>query len=340
MRSSIVTVLFALLAGPAVGQEHFRAAQGAEGVARGPAAAAIRAELQRPSLTCYDLEKGEVKCRILDRALNADVHYGTISGTDQKAALVSVRWQYDTTGNAVDARAYVFVQDEKGEYALVHSGPMVGLSVSDVVFSQGRVAYRTATLRPNDSRASPTGSARMTIAWGPNKGAAPVDLKAIAAMAPMERLKSAEAFARKVLQVKNDMKFAENLTPYLTPSLRATLSNAWAPGQSCPAYDGDPRAGGAQGLNNIHAITTDIKAKNIELNSTNNQPPFILVDANFRDREMPGTVFRTQVKIELGGAGWLVDDFIVRGKSTRAALKAGIAECGSDAAKKAEAGRL
>lgn len=331
MRLANVAIVLGLLSGStaAVAQEHFRDPNGAEGAARGPAAAAIRTELQRQSLKCYDISKGDVPCRMLDRALNADTHYGVLPGSGRKAALVSVRWQYDQTGNAVDARAYVFVENEKGEFALVHAAPMTGQSVSDVVFSTGSVSYKTAVLERNDSRASPTGSARMTIAWGPKAAPGVVDLKALAAMPVQDRLKTAEAFVTTVFQVKNDMKFADNLAPYLTSAFRATLKNAWAPGQTCPVYDGDPRAGGAQGLGDIYAIKTDIRSKNIE-------PPYVTVDTNFRDREMPKTVFRTQVKLELTPGGWLVDDFIVRNKSSKAAMKAGIAECGSEAAKKAE----
>lgn len=332
MKRVAALILLLQCASPAFGQSHFRDNAGAKGIARGPAESAITAEIEKRNVPCYHLEKGEVKCRIVDRALNADVHYGTIGGSGRRAALVSVRWQYDITGNAVDARALVFVEDDEGAFTLAHAGPMMGLTVSEVSFEPGRVRYRTQTLRPGDSRAAPTGTARMTIAYGPKASPAHVNRQAIAAMKPMELVKSAQTFARNVLLVKNDMKFAENLAPFLTPSFRATLSNAWAPGQTCPVYDGDPRIGGAQGLGNIHAIKTDINPKNIV-------PPHIPVDVTFKDREMPGTVFRSQIKIELNDAGWQVDDFIVRGKSVRAAMKAGIAECGSDAAKAAEAAR-
>lgn len=330
MKRFAALILLLPFASPAFGQSHFRDNDGAKGVARGPAESAIKAEIEKRNLPCYDLEKGEVKCRIIDRALNADVHYGTIGETGRRAALASIRWQYDTTGNAVDARAYVFLEDEKGAFSLAHAGPMNGTDISEVSFEPGRVLYRTKALRRGDSRAAPTGSARLTIAYGPKSNSAQVDRQTIAAMKPMELIKSAQTFARNVLLVKNDMKFAENLAPFLTPSFRATLANAWAPGQTCPVYDGDPRAGGAQGLGSIHAIKTDINPKNIV-------PPYIPVDVTFRDREMPGTVFRSQFKIALNDAGWQVDDFIVRGKSARAEMKAGIAECGSDAVKAAEA---
>ena len=136
MKRLAALILLLPFASPAFGQSHFRDNSGAKGVARGPAESAIKAEIEKRNLPCYDLEKGEVKCRIIDRALNADVHYGTIGETGRRAALASIRWQYDTTGNAVDARAYVFLEDEKGAFSLAHAGPMNGTDISEVVVSR------------------------------------------------------------------------------------------------------------------------------------------------------------------------------------------------------------
>lgn len=332
MRLHGLIPLLTLLAGPAVAQVHFADPDGAA-IARGPAETAIRAELTKRNVPCYDVEKGDVTCRIVDRALNADVHYGTVAGTARQAALVSIRWQSDTTGNAVDARAYVFLDDGAGTFSLVHAGPMVGQPISTVSFEPGLVRYKTKSLRRNDSRAAPTGTREVTMSYAvkgdaPSAGTTSDTKQPPAATTSPERTDQALAFARKVMLIKNDMRFDANLRAVMTPSLRATYENAMSPPQECPVYDGDPRAGGVQGLNGIHAVKSGI-------NVGASAPQVMAVDMSFRDREMPGTLFRSQFRIELTSSGWFVDDFIDReGKSFRATLRERVRECGSPRARK------
>lgn len=330
MRLHRLIPLFAILSGPAVGQDLYRDANGAEGIIRGPAGPAIRAEITRRNLPCYDVEKGEMTCRIMDRALKAEIHYGTVSGTGQRAAFVSILWQYDPTGNAVDARAYVFLEDGAGTFSLAHAGPMMGQQIWDVSFEPGRVRYKAKSLRRNESRANPTGTSNLTISYvakseALSAGTAPGADHPLATRS--EGVKQVLAFAKSVMLIKNDMRFDANLQAAMTPSLRTTYNNAMTPPQECPVYDGDPRAGGAQGLGNIYAIKSDI---NVEASA----PPIIAIDMSFRDREMPGTLFRSRFRIALTSSGWLVDDFIdQQGKSFRAVLKERVRECGSSRAK-------
>jgi len=321
-----------LLAGPVAGQEHFRDANGTDGIIRGPAGPAIRAELARRNLPCYDAEKGEMTCRMSDRALNAEVHYGTVSGTGLRAALVSILWQYDPTGNAVDARAYVFIDEGSGTFSLVHAGPMVGQEIRDVSFEPGRVRYKAKSLRRNDSRVNPTGTSNLTISYAARGDAASANTAQAADRPPVapgtqEHGKQAVAFGQRVMLIKNDLRFDANLRAAMSPSLRTTYENAMSPPQQCPVYDGDPRAGGAQGLGNVYAVKADA---NVEASSAR----IIAVDMSFRDREIPGTLFRSRFRMELTSTGWLIDDFIDRqGKSFRAVLKERVQECGSPRAK-------
>lgn len=146
--------------------EHHMDSEGALGVAKGPAAAQIKAEITRRNLTCSDMT-GEAKpCRLVDNALNADVHYGVVPESGEQVAFVSVRWQSDTSGNAVDAKGMVFVAPPGGNFRFVGSADIVGHSVSDVRFEPNRVTYETRYLRPKDSRADPTGRRRYEVTYG------------------------------------------------------------------------------------------------------------------------------------------------------------------------------
>lgn len=317
----------ALLVGPAVAEEHFRDDNGTEGIVRGAAESAIRSEMTRRNVPCYDRERGEVTCRIMDRALNADVHYGILAGTQQRAALVSVRWQYDQTGNAVDARGYVFLDDGAGRFTLVHAGPMQGLDIRNVSFEPGAVRYVARSMREGDNRANPTGTRRLSIAYSVKGDGVSLASDQPTSMAPRERIEQLLAFSKDVMRIRNDMRFDENLKAVMTPSLRENYENAMSPPQECPVFDGDPRAGGAQGLTGIHAIKTVI-------NADASAPPIIAVDVAFRDRAMPAAIYRSQFRLQLTASGWRVDDFRDRqGKSFRAALKERVRECGSPRAK-------
>lgn len=160
-----LTILALLCTWPALAGENYLDREGALGVAKGPAAAAIQTELTRRNLPCYDPANEKSACRLADRALNAEVHYGTIVATGESVAFVAVRWQYDPTGNAVDARALVFTAPPGGEFKLAAATAMTGIDIRDVRFERGRVTYLAAVLRSGDARANPTGKARFSVSF-------------------------------------------------------------------------------------------------------------------------------------------------------------------------------
>lgn len=152
-------------------QERYLDRDGALAVAQGPAASEIRAELTRKSRDCNDMAGTAVKCALADNALDADAVYGE-SPVGERMAFVSVRWQSDPTGNAVEAQGLVFLETA-GVYRLVADRAILGESVSGVRFEDGRVSYIAPRSQAGDSRAKPTGGARVSIPYGTPRGNAP-----------------------------------------------------------------------------------------------------------------------------------------------------------------------
>jgi hypothetical protein len=116
MRSCIrligcVAISLCMLAGSVVAEtrEHYADRDGALGVARGAAATEIRAALTAKTRSCTGMDFQPASCSLADHALNADVHYGSAKGSERRIAFVSVRWQSDPTGNAIEAKGLVFV---------------------------------------------------------------------------------------------------------------------------------------------------------------------------------------------------------------------------------------
>lgn len=106
------------------------------------------------------------RCSLADNAVSADVHYGCAA--DRRFAFVSVRLQFDPTGNAVEAKGLVFVADRNGPFRLFGETELIGENVSDVAFEAQRITYATAYLRSGDSRSQPTGRRRYEISLGAN----------------------------------------------------------------------------------------------------------------------------------------------------------------------------
>ncbi|PZR85531.1 MAG: hypothetical protein DI537_30645 [Stutzerimonas stutzeri] len=155
--------------------EHFADPNGALGVARGPAAVAVRAALTSKVQSCTGMEFKETHCALADNALNADIHYGTAQA-GRSVAFVSVRWQSDPTGNAVESKGLVFVAEEGSSFRLLGQTDLVGDSVRDTLFELGRITYATTYLRPGDSRSNPTGRRRYELPLKAN-GVGPVAIQ-------------------------------------------------------------------------------------------------------------------------------------------------------------------
>ncbi|SIQ36444.1 hypothetical protein [Bosea sp. TND4EK4] len=143
--------------------EHYADTDDALGVARGPAAAEIRAALTARAQACTGMDFKPTRCALAVNAVNADVHYGSAEGDSRKLALVSVRWQSDPTGNVVEAKGLVFVAEPGAAFRLLGETDLIGESLRDIVFERQRITYATDYLRGGDSRGNPTGQRRYEI---------------------------------------------------------------------------------------------------------------------------------------------------------------------------------
>lgn len=249
-----VAILTCLSTWPALAGESYVDRDGALGVAKGPAAAAIRTELTRRNLPCYDPASEKALCRLADRALNAEVHYGTIEATGENVAFVAVRWQYDATGNAVDARALVFTAPSGGEFKLAVATAMAGSAIRDVRFEPGRVTYLATVLRSGDSRANPTGKARQSIVFRKSSEAPPRGTSKV-----MEREPSipsigagnpeAIATVKRVLAMEPDAFRTEIMRPgdLVARSLSDAARHAASVSPGCGLPEGDLRLAGLPG---------------------------------------------------------------------------------------------
>ena len=163
MRLPLLAALAIALPTLASAQDRYVDREGVMGAARGPAAPAMIAELERKSRPCNDMSGVPTKCALVETGIAADAVYGETS-IGERLAFLSVRWQSDPTGNAMDHHGFVFMDTGRG-YRLVAERPIEGETVSAVRFQSGLVTYVTEELRATDSRSNPTGGKRSSIAF-------------------------------------------------------------------------------------------------------------------------------------------------------------------------------
>lgn len=309
--------------------EHFADPNGALGVARGPAAVAVRAALTSKVQSCTGMDFKETRCALADNALNADIHYGTAHAR-RSVAFVSVRWQSDPTGNAVEARGLVFVAEAGATFRLLGQTDLIGDSVSDVVFEPGRITYAATYLRPGDSRSNPTGRRRYELQLRAN-GVGPVAIQRTgfggpAAGKPATAPDEALQVVKRLYEAGEDYAaiFGERTTAtaMLSPGLAKLVSDAAALSRRCPIYDGDPRLGGAQGSGG------PVRMRYETVGGDTADRRSIIVTA--AQAEAPDAVSRTRVILIRTPAGWRIDDLATAGgKGYKAELTARSARCRS-----------
>ena len=163
MRLTLLAALALSLPSLAFAQDRYVDRDGVMGAARGPAAPAMIAELERRSRDCNDMSGTPTECSLTETGIGADSVYGE-TANGERLAFLSVRWQSDPTGNAMDHHGFVFMDTGRG-YRLVADRAIEGETVSAVRFQSGLVTYVTESLRANDSRANPTGGKRASIAF-------------------------------------------------------------------------------------------------------------------------------------------------------------------------------
>lgn len=267
------------------------------------------------------------RCSLADNAVSADVHYG--SAADRRFAFVSVRWQSDPTGNAVEAKCFVFVTVDGSPFRLLGETELIGESVSDVVFEAQRITYATAYLRPGDSRSQPTGRRRYEISSG-QPASVPQRSSGRASAGPPRLNRHSEATMRSSssngsTRLGKDYAAifggSSAANAMLSPGLARIVHEAVALSPRCPIYDGDPRLGGAQGAG---GPTRMRYASDIRQDSTDRRT--IIVTAG--QAEAPDAVSRTRVALIRTPAGWRIDDLVAEGmNSYKAALQAAITRC-------------
>lgn len=309
--------------------EHFADPQGALGVARGAAAAEVRAALTARTQDCTSTEFKPTRCALADNALNADIHYGA-THRDRRWAFVSVRWQSDPTGNAVEAKGLVFVAENGSGFRLLGQIDLVGDSVSDVVFEPGRITYATNYLRPDDSRSNPIGRRRYEIPLGAN-GIGPVAIQRTgfgAATSVQSPPQSDEALqlVKRLYEAGEDYAaiFGESAAAraMLSAGLVKAVRDATALSRRCAIYDGDPRLGGAQGAG------APVRMRYETVDDDNADRRSIIVTA--AQAEAPKVVSRTRIVLIPTPGGWRIDDLVSEGMpGYRAALVAASARCRS-----------
>lgn len=309
--------------------ERYADPHGAVAVARGPAAAAVRAALTSKAESCTGMDFKETRCALADNALNADIHYGTAQA-GRSVAFVSVRWQSDPTGNAIEARGLVFVAEEGSSFRLLGQTYLVGDSVSDVVFEPGRITYATTYLRPGDSRSNPTGRRRYELPLKAN-GVGPVAIQRTgfggpAAGKPAAGPDEALQVVKRLYEAGEDYAaiFGERMTAsaMLSPGLTKFVSDAMTLSRRCAIYDGDPRLGGAQGAGG------PVRMRYETVGGDNADRRTIIVTA--AQAEAADAVSRTRVTLIRTPVGWRIDDLATAGgKGYKAELTARSARCRS-----------
>lgn len=308
--------------------EHYADAQGALGVAKGPAAAAIRAALTAKSYDCNGMDFQPRRCALADSAFNADLHYGRHEGSERQLAFVSVRWQSDPTGNAVEARGLVFVAERDGPFHLLGQTDLIGDSVGEVAFEAHRITYATGYLRPGDSRSSATGRRRYELPLR-SDGVGPAAIQrtgfGAATAKPAAPADEALQLVKRLYEAGEtaplDFDKVEGAGQWLSAELVELTRRAATLSRRCPIYDGDARLGGAQGAGGpIQMRYEPIKSDDPANRSV------ILVTAG--QAEAPQALSRTRVVLLRTPAGWRIDDLVTTGqKGYKAALAARTAQC-------------
>lgn len=334
MRSSIrfiglVAISLCMLAGSVVAEttEHYADQDGALGVARGSAATEVRAALTAKTRSCTGMDFQPRRCSLADNAVSADVHYG--SATDRRFAFVSVRWQSDPTGNAVEARGLVFVAVDGSPFRLLGETELVGESVSDVVFEGRRITYATAYLRPGDSRIRPTGSRRYEIPLRID-GVGPVAIqrtgfaKFASTQSPpqndeaLELVKRLYGAGEDYAAIVGESSAANAM---LSPGLAKLVREAVALSRRCSIYDGDPRLGGAQGAGGPIRMRYEV----VRAEDDADRRAIVVTAAQ---AESPDTISRTRLALIRTPTGWRIDDLVAEStKSYQADLQAAISRC-------------
>ena len=309
--------------------EHYADPHGALGVARGPAAAVVRAALTSKVESCTRMAFKPTRCALADNALNADIHYGTTQA-GRSVAFASVRWQSDPTGNAVEARGLVFVAEEGSSFRLLGQTDLVGDSVSDAVFEPGRITYATNYLRLGVSRSNPTGRRRYEIPLRAN-GVGPAAIQRTGFGGPVAGTPAATPdetlqVVKRLYEAGEDYAaiFGGNAaaSAILSPDLAKLVSDATALSQRCSIYDGDPRLGGAQGAGGpVRMRYETARGDTADRRS-------IIVTAAHADT--PEAISRTRVTLIRTPVGWRIDDLATTGgKGYKAQLTARSARCRS-----------
>jgi len=307
---------------------HFADPHGALGVARGPAAAEVRAALTDRTQDCTSMEFKPTRCALADNALNADIHYGA-THTDRRWAFVSLRRQSDPTGNAVEAKGLVFIAESGSRFRLLGQIDLVGDSVSDVVFEPGRITYATNYLRPDDSRSNLTGRRRYEIPLGAN-GIGPVAIQrtgfgAATSVQSPPQPDEALQLVKRLYEAGEDYAAIFGgiaaASAMLSSGLAKVVREAMTLSRRCPIYDGDPRLGGAQGAGGPTRMRYEILGGG----DTADRRSIIVTAAQ---AEAPDAVSRTRVILIRTPVGWRIDDLVTEGMpGYRAALVRTRATC-------------
>lgn len=140
--------------------------RGARGAAKGAAADEILRQLTASLVPCPGASGDTRQCRLLDVAVGADVHYGTIPESGDHVALVTVRWNPVAYPEVVETRALVFVAAPGKGFDFVDASEIPGHEVFQVRFEPYRISYSAAYLRPDDPPSNPTGIRRYEIVHG------------------------------------------------------------------------------------------------------------------------------------------------------------------------------
>lgn len=329
--AALLGVALAITASPSAQAEtgeHYADPNGVFGVAKGPAASPIRVALTAKSRDCTGMDFQPRRCALADNAINADVHYGTPDGDARRFAFVSVRWQSEPTGNAIEARGLVFVAEGDGPFRLLGETDLVGDSVSDVVFEAQRITYATNYLRGADSRSQATGRRRYEILLRAN-GIGPVTIQRTGFKASADK---PAAPGDEPLQIVRRLYEAGESSPlafdnakaadqWLSPDLAELTRRAAALSRRCPIYDGDARLGGAQGAGGPARMRYDPVKGDDHANRR-----VALVTA--AQAEAPKVISKTRVVLVKTPAGWRIDDLMPAGqRGYKAELGSRMAQC-------------
>ncbi len=313
--------------------EHYTDADGALGIARGPAAAAIRTALTARTQNCTGMDFKPIRCALADNAINADVHYGSAEGDSRKLAFVSVRWQSDPTGNAVETKGLVFVAEPGVPFRLLGQTDLIGESLRDVVFERQRITYATDYLRGGDSRSHPTAQRRYEVPLRTD-GIGLVAIQrtgfgAAIAAKPATQPDEALQLVKRLYEAGEDYAAlfgaASAKSGLFSPGLASVVREATRQSRRCMIYDGDPRLGGAQGAGGPIRMRYD---------QTNGQDVADrrIVTVTAAQAEAPDAMSRTRVTLIRTAVGWRIDDLATEGAPAyRTALSSGTARCRSRA---------